>query len=77
MEKQIRIALAGNPNSGKTTLFNWLADNLATILISGVLLLVVIAIIIYLRRRKKQGISSCGCNCANCAMHGACHQKKL
>ena len=22
MEKQIRIALAGNPNSGKTTLFN-------------------------------------------------------
>ena len=22
MEKQIKIALAGNPNSGKTTLFN-------------------------------------------------------
>ena len=58
-------------------MLHWLADNLPTILISGVLLLVVIAIIINLRRRKKQGISSCGCNCANCAMHGACHQKKL
>ena len=58
-------------------MLHWLADNLATILISGVLLLVVIAIIINLRHRKKQGISSCGCNCANCAMHGACHQKKL
>ena len=26
MDKQIRIALAGNPNSGKTTLFNKLTD---------------------------------------------------
>ena len=26
MEKQIRIALAGNPNCGKTTLFNALTN---------------------------------------------------
>ncbi len=27
MEKQLRIALAGNPNSGKTTLFNKLTGS--------------------------------------------------
>ena len=27
MDKQIRIALAGNPNSGKTTLFNKLTGS--------------------------------------------------
>ena len=29
MEKQIKIALAGNPNSGKTTLFNALTGSVS------------------------------------------------
>ena len=53
----------------------WIAQNLGTILISAVLLVIVIAIVRYLIRQKKQGKSSCGCNCAHCAMHGQCHSQ--
>ena len=54
----------------------WIAQNLGTILISAALLVIVIAIVRYLIRQKKQGRSSCGCNCAHCAMHGQCHGKQ-
>ena len=57
-------------------MFAWTAQNLGTILISAVLLVIVIAIVRYLIRQKKQGRSSCGCNCAHCAMHGECHGKQ-
>ena len=57
-------------------MFAWLAENLGTIVISAVLLAIVAAIVIYLIRQKKQGKSSCGCNCAHCAMHGSCHNGK-
>ena len=54
----------------------WLRENLSTILISAGLLLVVIAIIRSMVKDKKQGKSSCGANCAHCAMHGGCHSKQ-
>ncbi len=54
----------------------WLQENLSTIVIGAVLLLVVIAIIRSMVRDKKQGKSSCGANCAHCAMGGACHNRK-
>ena len=54
----------------------WLQENLSTILISAGLLLVVIAIIRSMVRDKKQGKSSCGANCAHCAMGGTCHNRK-
>ena len=57
-------------------MFAWIAQNLGTILVSAVLLVIVIAIVRYLIRQKKQGRSSCGCNCAHCAMHGECHGKQ-
>lgn len=54
-------------------MLNWIAENLATILICAILILIVFLIIRYLLRQKKAGKSSCGCGCASCAMHGQCH----
>ena len=51
----------------------WITENIGTILISAVLLLVVVLIIRKLVKDKKKGKSSCGCNCAHCAMSGSCH----
>ena len=56
-------------------MINWLAANLGTILIALALALLVAGIIVKLRKDKKRGVSSCGGNCAHCAMHGSCHQK--
>lgn len=54
-------------------MLNWIAENLATILICAILILIVFLIIRYLLRQKKAGKSSCGCGCSNCTMHGQCH----
>lgn len=56
-------------------MFTWIAENLATILISAGLLLIVVLIIVKLVKDKKKGKSSCGCNCAHCAMSGSCHKE--
>ncbi|MCQ2438129.1 MAG: FeoB-associated Cys-rich membrane protein [Oscillospiraceae bacterium] len=53
----------------------WFLANWGTILISLILIGAVSIIIVSLRNKKKQGISSCGCDCAHCAMGGSCHQK--
>ena len=55
-------------------MLTWLTNNLATILITLVLIAIVAAIIIGMRKDKKAGKSSCGGNCAHCAMAGKCHQ---
>ena len=57
-------------------MLQWLSNNLATILICLVLAVIVALIIWSLVRNKKKGKSSCGCNCAHCAMAGSCHNKK-
>lgn len=51
----------------------YLMQNLGTIVISAVLLAIVVLIVLRLMKNKKAGKSSCGCNCAHCAMHGTCH----
>ena len=55
-------------------MLDWFAANLGTILIYLVLLVIVSLIVVYLLRQKKAGKSSCGANCAHCAMHGQCHE---
>lgn len=52
---------------------DWFFNNLGTIVISIVLLTAVVLIICRLRKDRKAGKSSCGCNCASCALHGKCH----
>ena len=54
----------------------WLMENMATIIISAVLVLLVAAVIASMVRGKRKGKSSCGCGCAGCAMNGACHPTK-
>ena len=54
-------------------MFRWIVDNLGTILITLVLIAVVAAIIRSLRKNHRAGKTSCGCNCAHCAMAGKCH----
>ena len=57
-------------------MLDWFAANLGTILISLVLAVIVTLIVVYLLRQKKAGKSSCGANCAHCAMHGQCHERQ-
>ena len=54
-------------------MLHWLTANLSTIIVSAILLAIVILISTHLIRQKKAGKSSCGSNCAHCAMHGSCH----
>ncbi|MGN0115757.1 MAG: FeoB-associated Cys-rich membrane protein [Acutalibacteraceae bacterium] len=55
-------------------MLSWLLQNIATIIVSAVLIAIVVMIIVYLRRKKKNGSNcSCGCGCENCALSGQCH----
>lgn len=55
-------------------MWTWITANLATILLSLVLLAVVAGIVWRLIRQKKQGKSSCGCGCENCPSSHMCHK---
>lgn len=54
-------------------MLSWLAENGATLLISAGLVALVTAIVVHLVRCKKKGVSSCGCRCSDCSLHGGCH----
>ncbi len=57
-------------------MFTWIANNIWTILICAVLAVIVALVIVSLVKDKKKGKSTCGCNCAHCAMAGTCHSAK-
>ncbi len=55
-------------------MLEWFIANTGTILAGLVLLFLVAGIIRSLVKDKKKGKSTCGNNCAHCAMAGKCHQ---
>lgn len=63
-------------------MLTWIMENMATIIISAVLIIIVAAVIASMVRSKRRGKSSCGCGCASCpagsccAMNVACHPAK-
>ncbi len=57
-------------------MFDFIMNNLGTIIISAGLLAVIAGVIIYLISNKKKGKSSCGCNCSGCALKDTCHSKQ-
>lgn len=54
-------------------MIEWLAANWVNIIILAVVGGLIVLAVIVLVKDKKAGKSSCGCNCANCAMAGKCH----
>ena len=57
-------------------MLEWIASNIATILICAALVAIVAAVIAGMVRNRKKGVSSCGCGCSDCPMSGSCHTKK-
>lgn len=54
-------------------MLSWITANLATIIISILLIAIVCIIIAKMVNDKKQGKTSCGGDCGSC---GACHREK-
>ncbi len=54
-------------------MLSWLQANLGTILVVLVLAAIVALAIAKLCKNKRAGETSCGCGCANCALHDKCH----
>lgn len=54
----------------------WISKNIGTIIVCMVLAVIVAAIVCKVVKDKKSGKSSCGCNCAHCAMAASCHSQK-
>ncbi|MBQ8825401.1 MAG: FeoB-associated Cys-rich membrane protein [Ruminococcus sp.] len=57
-------------------MLEWISQNLATIIISVIVIAVVATIIIKMMRDKKNGKTSCGCGCDNCPSSSMCHKSK-
>ena len=57
-------------------MLRWLHEYGGTLLGSALLLSGLAAIAAKLLRDRKRGKSSCGCDCGNCPMAGACHPGK-
>ena len=57
-------------------MLDWIAQNMATIVVCIGLLLLVVGIILTMIRERKKGKSSCGGGCIGCPMKGTCHKKE-
>ncbi len=56
-------------------MLTYLSANLGTIIVSLILIVIVAAIIRKLIIDKRNGISSCGGNCAHCKMCASCRKR--
>lgn len=52
---------------------SWIISNIGTIIVIVAVVAIVAGVIISILRDKKAGKSTCGSNCAHCALHGQCH----
>lgn len=57
-------------------MLSWFIENLATIIISAVLIAIVAVIVVSMVKNKRKGKSSCGCGCADCPISDSCHKKR-
>lgn len=55
-------------------MISWIIGNIATVLICLALAAILAAVTASIIIDKKKGKSTCGCNCAHCAMAGSCHK---
>ena len=56
-------------------MFQWIAENAGTIIVTAALIALVAGIVIRMRKDKRKGKSSCGCSCGCCPMAGSCHKQ--
>ncbi len=57
-------------------MFEFLKENIGTIIVGLVVLAVVAAIIVKIIKDKRHGKSSCGCGCEHCQNAQYCHSGK-
>ncbi|MCR4651450.1 MAG: FeoB-associated Cys-rich membrane protein [Lachnospiraceae bacterium] len=55
-------------------MLDWLSHNIGNILVLIVLLCIIAGAVFVMIRDKRKGKSSCGGNCAGCAMNGKCNK---
>lgn len=56
-------------------MLTWISANLGSIVVFLILAAIVTAVIYKMIKDRKNGISSCGGNCAKCGMCGSCGKK--
>lgn len=57
-------------------MWEWILQNIGTILICIALCAVLAGVIVSLVRNKKRGKCACGGSCGHCPMSGTCHAEK-
>ncbi len=58
-------------------MFEWISENIATLIVCAVLIALVAAVIVFMIRNRKKGRGSCPCgSCGGCAMKDFCHSSE-
>ena len=57
-------------------MISWIAENAGTLIVLLIVAACCGGAARKLVRDRRRGKTTCGCGCANCAMHEACHKTK-